>query len=386
MTLAIDEQTDALIIAGPLARYRFGVENGRIKPDSLQEQVATKLEALHDSLAGYQPSPDPLSWRSLLRLDRKRPNPRGLYIHGSVGRGKSMLMDLFFAGAPVDHKRRVHFHAFMAEIHQRLHHFRQVTKGKSADPLVQVAAEVASQTWLLCFDEFVVNDIADAMILGRLFQTLFDQGVIVVATSNFAPKDLYKDGLQRDRFEPFIAEIESRLDVVALDGPRDYRLARLAGRPVYYAPLGPAAAQALDQAWNDLTGDMPGEPDAVTVAGRSVPVPRAAGDVARFSFADLCERPLGASDYLALAKRYRTLLIDDVPLLVPARHNEARRFITLIDALYEAKARLFLSAAAEPDQLYAAGRGAFEFTRTASRLAEMQSASYLAGVAERAAE
>jgi cell division protein ZapE len=271
-------------------------------------------------------------------------------------------------------------------VHQRLHAQRLATKGQQSDPLVHVAAEIADQAWLLCFDEFVVNNIADAMILGRLFQTMIELGVVIVATSNFAPDELYKDGLQRDRFEPFIALIKREVDVLNLDGTVDYRLARLAGRPVYYAPLGPAADQAIAHAWSDLTDDADCKAEAVVVLSRTVAVPCAAKGVARFSFTALCGQPLGASDYLALAARYHTLIIEQVPELGPALHNEARRFITLIDALYESKTKLVMAAAAPPELLYPEGTGAFEFKRTISRLMEMQSADYLAVPTRQAAE
>jgi cell division protein ZapE len=385
--LAVDfDDLDSVSVAGPLSRYHALVHRGGIRLDRAQAAVAERLDQLHSQLGGYQPSTQPPSWRSLLKRERRREPPRGVYIHGSVGRGKSMLMDLFFAGAPVARKRRVHFHAFMAEVHQRLHVQRQETKGQQSDPLVHVAREIAEQTWLLCFDEFVVNNIADAMILGRLFQTLIELGVVVVSTSNFAPDELYKDGLQRDRFEPFIDLIKRELDVINLDGTVDYRLARLAGRPVYYAPLGPTAEQALAQAWSDLTDDAECAADAIVVLGRTLEVPCAAKGVARFSFEALCARPLGASDYLALAARYHTLILDQVPTLGPALHNEARRFITLIDALYESKTKLVMAAAAAADQLYPDGTGAFEFRRTVSRLMEMQSADYLAVPTRQAAE
>jgi cell division protein ZapE len=385
--LAVDlEDSDSVSVAGPLPRYRALVAQGRVRPDPAQLRVAEQLDALHHRLGGYRPHNQPASWRSLLKRDRRREPPRGLYIHGSVGRGKSMLMDLFFAGAPVERKRRVHFHAFMAEIHQRLNAQRLATKGQQADPLVHVAAEIADQAWLLCFDEFVVNNIADAMILGRLFQTLIELGVVIVATSNFAPNELYKDGLQRDRFEPFIALIEREVDVLNLDGTVDYRMARLTGRPVYYAPLGPAADQAIAHAWSDLTDDADCKEDAVVVLGRTVAVPCAAKGVARFSFDALCAQPLGASDYLALAARYHTLIIEQVPELGPALYNEARRFITLIDELYESKTKLIMAAAAPPELLYPEGTGAFEFKRTISRLMEMQSADYLAVPTRQAAE
>jgi cell division protein ZapE len=380
------DDLDSVSVAGPLSRYRALVRQGRINADRAQEAVAARLDDLHGRLGGYQPSTQPPSWRSLLKRDRRREPPRGIYIHGSVGRGKSMLMDLFFAGAPVERKRRVHFHAFMAEVHQRLHVRRQATKGQQADPLVHVAREIAEQTWLLCFDEFVVNNIADAMILGRLFQTLIEFGVVIVSTSNFAPDELYKDGLQRDRFEPFIALIKHEVEVVSLDGTVDYRLARLAGRPVYHSPLGPAADAALAQAWSDLTDDAECAVEAVAVLGRAIEVPCAAKGVARFSFDALCAQPLGASDYLALAARYHSMIIDRVPTLGPALHNEARRFITLIDALYESRTKLVMAAAAAPEQLYPDGTGAFEFRRTVSRLMEMQSADYLAVPTRQAAE
>ncbi len=380
------DDLDSVSVAGPLSRYHALVHQGTLRADHAQAAVAERLDTLHGQLGGYQPANQPPSWRSLLKRDRRREPPRGLYIHGTVGRGKSMLMDLFFAGAPIEHKRRVHFHAFMAEVHQRLHVHRQATKGQQADPLVHVAREIAEQTWLLCFDEFVVNNIADAMILGRLFQTLIELGIVIVATSNFGPDDLYKDGLQRDRFEPFIALIKREVDVINLDGTLDYRLARLAGRPVYHAPLGPAAEAALTHAWSDLTDDAECVVEEVVVLGRKLEVPCAAKGVARFSFEALCVRPLGASDYLALAARYHTLILDRVPTLGPALHNEARRFITLIDALYESKTKLVMAAEAPAEHLYPEGTGAFEFRRTVSRLMEMQSADYLAVPTRLAAE
>jgi cell division protein ZapE len=373
------EETDSISAAGPVARYRAAVRAGDMQEDPLQLDVLRQLETLAHDLAGYQPpGAPPPRWMGWLKREKaRRPAPVGLYIHGSVGRGKSMCMDLFFAAAPVERRRRVHFHAFMAEIHDRLHALRG---GKTTpdDLLAAVAAEVAERSWLLCFDEFVVNNIVDAMLLGRLFQALFDKGVVIVATSNFAPDDLYKDGLQRDRFEPFIAILKSRMTVLTLDGPNDYRRLRRAGQPVFYAPLGAAATAALTQAFADLTDDADGAADEVEVYGRKVPIRRAAKGVACFTFADLCAQPLGASDYLALARRYHTLILDQVPVLSADNHNEARRFITLIDALYEARTKLLMAAAAPPDALYPQGTGAFEFQRTASRLMEMQSADYAA--------
>ncbi len=374
-----DILTDSVSVAGPQRRLQALIAEGRVTADPLQAEVAARLEALHRSLGGWEPRrPQKSNWLGMFKRDRRAPvEPRGLYIHGKVGRGKSMMMDLFFAGAPVKHKRRVHFHAFMAEIHRRLHVFRQETKGTQSDPLPLVAEEVAKTSWLLCFDEFVVNDIADAMILGRLFQALLAQGVVIVATSNFAPNDLYKDGLQRDRFEPFIRMIEARLDVVSLDGPTDYRLARLAGRPVYYAPLDQKAQREMDATWADLTDGLAVAPVDLNVNGRKLHVAQAAKGVARFSFEDLCKAALGPSDYLAVAAAFQTVLLDGVPLLGPTNHNEARRFITLIDNLYESRTRFICSAEAPAERLYPEGRGSFEFQRTVSRLMEMQAADYL---------
>ena len=363
---------------GPLAAYRALCRAETITGDPAQELAAEKLQSLHHALAGYEPSAG--GWAERFGLARRAAPPLGLYICGPVGRGKSMLMDMFFERAPVEKKRRAHFHAFMLDIHARLHAIRQDAKGKprEADLIAPLARGIAEETWLLCFDEFQVTNIADAMILGRLFEALFAAGLVVVATSNDAPDELYAGGLQRDRFEPFIALIKEKLDLLVLDGGTDYRLERIAGRPVYHAPLGADATAALDRAFRDLTDMDEGPAAALEVQGRSVPVPQAARGVARFAFADLCEQPLGAADYIAIAHHFHTVLLDGVPRLGPERRNEARRFSTLIDALYEARTRLICSAAAAPDKLYPQGAHAREFKRTASRLAEMQSADYLA--------
>jgi cell division protein ZapE len=286
-----------------------------------------------------------------------------------------MLMDMFFAAVPIERKRRVHFHAFMLDVHDRI---EQERRAHSEEPVAKVATDLASEAMLLCFDEFQINDIADAMILERLFRALLEAGTVVVATSNRQPERLYENGLQRDRFLPFIALLEERLDTVELDSGRDYRLARMRGRKVYHCPNDAAAQAALEAAFADLTdyGDIRGE--TLTVLGRALVVPRAGRNVAWFSFEELCARPLAAADYLALAERYAALIIDGIPRLSPRERNEAQRFHILIDALYEARTLLVASAEVPPAEIYVAGDGAFEFERTVSRLIEMQSEDYLA--------
>lgn len=377
--------------AGPLSAYDAMRAAGYLRDDPRQAAVAARLQALHDALR--QSSGGGL-WA---RLGRWRRNggaapPRGLYIHGGVGRGKSMLMDLFFAAAPVTKKRRVHFHAFMLEIHGRIHAWRQMSKaerertagkGVADDPIPPLGRAVAHDTRLLCFDEFQVHDVADAMILSRLFTSLLDNGVVVVATSNRPPEDLYLGGLNRQLFLPFIALLRQRLDVIELDGPTDYRLERLAGTKVYHWPISDAATKALSTAFYKLTDHEVGNraavgPDELEVQGRKLFVPIASRGVAVFSFKRLCENPLGAADYLAIAWAYHTVIIVGIPVMGPEKRNEAKRFVTLIDALYENNVKLLCSAAAAPEGLYPAGDGSFEFQRTVSRLQEMQSADYLA--------
>jgi cell division protein ZapE len=361
---------------GPLAAYRALCRAQTITGDPAQELAAEKLQSLHKALRDYEPSAG--GWAERFGLAKRAEPPLGLYICGPVGRGKSMLMDLFYQAAPLEKKRRAHFHEFMLDVHDRLHKIRQEAKGKprEADLIAPLARGIAEDTWLLCFDEFQVTNIADAMILGRLFEALFAAGLVVVATSNDAPDGLYAGGLQRDRFAPFIALIKEKLDLLVLDGGTDYRLARIAGRPVYHAPLGDAATAALDQAFRDLTDLDEGPASELEVQERMVPVPQAARGVARFAFADLCGKPLGAADYIAIANTFHTVLLDGIPALTPEQRNEARRFSTLVDALYEAKVRLICSAAAAPDQLYIKGSHSREFKRTASRLFEMQSRDY----------
>jgi cell division protein ZapE len=350
-----------------MTRYRSALANGALKPDPAQQAAAEKLNALAKRLAKYRPGG--------FSLFKKKEAPRGLYIWGDVGRGKSMLMDLFFAEAAVAPKRRVHFNAFMVDVHTRLHAER--AKPDVSDPIAVVARALAGEATLLCFDEFQVTDVADGMILGRLFEQLLAAGTVIVATSNVAPAHLYEGGLNRQLFLPFIALIEARLEVVELNGPTDYRLHRLSGHPVYLTPLSGPTDAAMDAAWRRLTDCAHGEPSRVTVFGRSVLVPQAARGVARFSFADLCEQPLAAVDYLEIARHFHTVLIDHIPVLDPTRRDTARRFVLLIDTLYDQGVKLICSAQASPDRLYPEGDGAEAFRRTASRLAEMQSDDYL---------
>jgi cell division protein ZapE len=360
-----------------MTRYRQALADGALKPDPAQLAAAEKLNLLARLLAKYRPGRFSFFLRKLDWLGRHSPAgaPLGLYIWGDVGRGKSMLMDLFFEEAATAPKRRVHFNAFMTDVHARLHVER--AKPDVSDPVPAVARALAADARLLCFDEFQVTDVADAMILGRLFEHLLAAGTVIVATSNVAPARLYEGGLNRQLFLPFIALIEARMDVLELRGPTDYRLHRLSGHPVYLSPISAAADTAMDAAWRRLTDCERGKPARLTVFGRTLIVPQAARGVARFSFADLCEKPLAAADYLEIARHFHTVLVDHIPVLTPARRDTARRFVLLVDTLYDQGVKLICSAEAAPDQLYPAGDGAEAFRRTASRLAEMQSDDYL---------
>jgi cell division protein ZapE len=378
---------------GALDAYRKLRSMGAIKDDPDQELAAHKLQDLHRNLEGYAlPERRTRGLMSLFRRDVEHTAPTGMYLYGDVGRGKSMLMDMFFDHAPVAAKRRVHFHEFMLEVHAHLHAWRQmdadarareisalgVRNGTGDDPLPVIARRVANGATLLCFDEFQVHDVADAMLLGRLFSELFVNDVVIVVTSNRPPDDLYKDGLNRGLFLPFIELIKERLNVFKLAGPIDFRLDRLKGLTVYHAPLDAAAVDDLDAAFASLTGDGDGKPEMLDVQGRKLEIPCAAMGVARFDFDDLCAQPLGAADYLAIAWHFHTVIIANVPQLGSEKRNEAKRFVTLIDALYENRVKFICSAEVEPQHLYPEGSGAFEFERTVSRLMEMQSEEYMA--------
>lgn len=349
-----------------LGAYRDALEKGELRPDTAQEQALEKLNGLGQELSrkpGF----------SLFR--KPDPAAKGLYIWGDVGRGKTLLMDFFFAATPVKKKRRAHFNRFMVDVHARIHAERQ--RAGSSDPIPVVARALAEQARLLCFDEFQVTDVADAMILGRLFDHLFKESVTIVATSNTAPDRLYEGGLNRQLFLPFIAEIKQRLEVVELNGPTDYRLQRITGIKVYMTPLSSEADAAMDAAWQRLTDTRHGKPCTLTVLGRKLVVPQVARGVARFSFDELCDRPLAAADYLAIAQEFHTVLIDHIPVMTDNMHNVARRFTLLIDTLYDEGVKLVCSAAAPADRLYPSGIASQAFQRTASRLAEMQSEDYL---------
>ncbi len=364
------------------AQYAAGVAGGQIENDDAQVAVLemmARLEAriMQSRLARKSSA---LGWLFASR-ENKLPPIKGLYIYGDVGRGKTMLMDFFFETSPVERKRRAHFHEFMLDVHERVHAVRQKMKGgehAGEDPIRLVAEELAEQAWLLCFDEFHVTDIADAMILGRVFAQLFERGIVLLATSNLPPQELYKDGLNRALFVPFIRMLEEHVDVVRLEARTDFRLEKLGGMPVWYNSAD--AKAALDEAWRRLAGGHQGMAQDLPLKGRSVHVPRAAMGVARFSFHDLCERPLAAADYLRIAREYHTIVLDHVPAMTYDNRNAAKRFIILVDTLYDMNVKLIASAAGEPDALYRADEGyeAQEFRRTASRLIEMRSQAYLA--------
>ena len=364
-------------------RYEHLSGNQALDRDPLQIRVAEELDRLISEIRTKRlaAKSSALGWLFGKRREAREP-VRGLYIHGGVGRGKTMLMDMFFELVPVRRKRRAHFNDFMADVHDRIQRHREALKQgetKEKDPVPPVARALADKAWVLCFDEFAVTDIADAMILSRLFSALFDHGVVVVATSNVAPDDLYKDGLNRGLFEPFIAVLNRNCEVLPLNGEKDYRQMKLSELPVYVTPLGETARQAMDAAWDAAVSGHEDAPRSIPVKGRQIRVPQANGRTARFSFDDLCAQPLAARDYLAIAEAFDTIFIDDIPVLRPDQRNEAKRLILLVDTLYDKGIRLFASAEAEPADLYPEGTGRerFEFERTASRLTEMRGKDWL---------
>ena len=373
------------LLQSPLEHYRVLSETGELKPDDAQWRAAAAFDALYRKLKNHR-----LRKRRLFSLGSSDPQDtiKGIYLYGDVGRGKSFLMDLFFAGVSVAKKRRVHFNAFMTETHQRIHEWRNLSEDERQsrpefvrdagdDPIAPVAKRIAAEAYLLAFDEFQVTDVADAMILGRLFEKLFAQGVVIVATSNTPPQRLYEGGLNRGLFLPFIAMIEEKMQVIELDGGHDYRLERMDGVNVYITPLGPEADTAMDAAWQRLTDAKRGVPTTMTVLERKLVVPQTANGVARFTFDALCREPLGAADYLALAKAFHTIMIDRIPSFAPDDANAARRFTLLVDTLYDERVKVVCSAAVPPSELCSRCVGADWFKRAASRLMEMQSAQYL---------
>ncbi|MEZ2129898.1 MULTISPECIES: cell division protein ZapE [unclassified Sinorhizobium] len=371
-TLSVSEQLKSLTVSGSL------------QVDSAQMEVAGYLDRVLADLKQRRPAAksSALGW---LFANRKKPTDttKGLYIHGSVGRGKTMLMDMFFALAPCKRKRRAHFHEFMADVHNRIARHRQRLKDgetKQADPVPPVAADLFAEAELLCFDEFTVTDIADAMILSRLFSELFSKGCVLVATSNVEPDNLYRDGLNRGLFLPFIDLLKRHLNIVTLDSPTDYRMEKLDSQPVYLTPIDRRTDMAMDASWAHALHGRKAQPMDIAMKGRKIHVPLAADRMARFSFADLCDQPLGAADFLAIAERFDTIFLDHIPLLSPTKRNQTKRFIILVDTLYDQGVRLYATAAAMPEELLIERRGTegFEFDRTVSRLFEMRSADYLA--------
>ena len=361
-------------------------ETGAIARDPAQMVVVEALDRLIEELSAKRlaAKKSALGWLFAKRRPAAREPVKGLYVHGEVGRGKTMLMDLFFELVPARRKRRAHFNDFMADVHDRIQKHREKLKRgetKETDPIPPVARALAEEAWVLCFDEFAVTDIADAMVLSRLFSSLFQEGVVLVATSNVAPRDLYRDGLNRGLFEPFIAILERHAKVLNLDGPTDHRRRQLDRMQVYITPLGAEADRRMDEAWAAATAGRAVHEDRIPLKGREIVVPRAAGGAARFDFAQLCGAALAARDYLALAARYDTLFLDHIPVMGQDRRNEAKRFILLVDTLYDNRVRLVASAEGPPEALYRGRVGVetFEFARTASRLTEMQSREWLDG-------
>jgi cell division protein ZapE len=362
--------------------YESRVGSGEFSLDPAQVRLAERLDILLEAVSNRRLATKSSALGWMFGRKQTSKTPRGLYVHGAVGRGKTMLMDMFFELVPAKRKRRAHFHDFMADAHSRIHAHRQKLKNgetKETDPVPPVAAQLFEEAWVLCFDEFSVTDIADAMLLSRLFEQLFKLGCVLVATSNVEPDQLYRDGLNRQLFLPFVGLLKDNVDILNLDARTDYRMETTTRLPVYHQFSEGEGSEAMDLAWKQVTSGKLTAAETVHVKGRDVPVPLAGAGAARFGFSDLCETPLGASDYAAVSERYHTVFVDRVPVLTEVGRNAAKRFITLIDTLYDRKNRLFVSAAAEPDALYAGTTGteSFEFARTASRLNEMQSEAYL---------
>lgn len=376
-----------------LQRYTHLVQTSAMTRDAEQERIARALDRLIDEIIARRlaTKSSALGWLFARKREVKAP-VKGLYIYGGVGRGKTMLMDMFYELLPVRRKRRAHFNDFMNDVHDRIAKYRQARKDgtvREDDPIPPVAKALAEEAWVLCFDEFSVTDIADAMILSRLFSALFAQGVVLIATSNVAPENLYRDGLNRGLFLPFIDTLARHANVVTLDGPTDYRMEKLNRISVYLTPLGAEAEAGMDAMWRTMTNGVQGQPESLIIKSRTVPVPLAAGNCARFSFSDLCEKPLAAREYLAVTDRYDTVFVDRVPVLHPTLRSATKRFILLVDTLYDRKVRTVMSAETSPEKLYAGRPGtteAFEFDRTVSRLIEMQSKEWLEGFEARRAE
>ena len=348
------------------AQLRTSIEAGDLFEDDAQLEAAAKLDELLLRLEE--------SSKKAWFFSRRSDAPKGLYLWGGVGRGKSMLMDWFFEAAPIEDKKRVHFHSFMLDVHARINHWRKTGEG---DPIKPVAKDIAKEAELLCFDEFHVTDITDAMILSRLFEALWGRGIVVVATSNRPPIDLYKNGLNRQLFEPFIEMMSKHLIIHEFAGKTDHRFRQLKAAPVYYTPLGPEADAGIEAAWQRLTGAAKERETVLTVQGRELVLKQTAAGTARTSFDRLCATALGAADYLRLSHAFQTLILENVPQLGAHNRNEAKRFVTLVDALYETRTKLIMSAEVQPSELYLKGDGVFEFERTASRLMEMRSEDYL---------
>lgn len=358
-----------------LSAYLECLARGDLKPDAAQQTVAERLDRLSSELQNYSPRKTNGFLGKI--FGKPEPPPMGIFLWGAVGCGKSMLMDLFFEQAPIAAKRRVHFHAFMQDVHARLHRLR---KQHAADDAIDtVAEELSRDAVLLCLDEMQIADIADAMIVGRLFAALFERGTVVVTTSNQPPDGLYRNGLNRQLFLPFIAMLNNHLDVVSLNGESDYRLGRIKGYETFITPLGPETDARVQRLWERLTDTQSGLSQAIELQRRQLIVPQAARGVARFGFTDLCQQPLGPADFLAIAKTFKTVIVEHIPELTPERRNEAKRFVILIDALYDARTHLIASSAVPPEAIYTSGDHSFEFARTVSRLHEMQSASWWGG-------